>query len=107
MPDITKFEAAMQRYAALAEAGQGDTREAGQALNEAFDHAPAWFIEGAKRRLAEAGLKVPEPCGLDSAGRPVYAVTDIAAAMGVELASVVGFMDGLGIEPATMATRVQ
>lgn len=69
--------------------------------------APLEFLDLCRKVMAEAGITLPQPIGLDAKGRRVYKLEDVAKACGVSQKDAERACEELGIEPPEGVTRTQ
>lgn len=102
-----EFHRAMKRYVELVEGGMAGELVTALALKEAVNLAPPEFLDLCCKVMAEAGIKLPTPVGLDARGRRVYRLDDVAKACGLSQEEAERAYEELGIESPNLVTRVQ
>ena len=98
------FVRALEDFSALADLDQADTPAGRDAWARVVRNAPPEFMDMMSAKAGELGL-LPRPAGLDSHGRPVYNVRDVADLVGVTEAEVMAEVENLGIGTGTLAMR--
>lgn len=102
--DYPEFMAEVDRLEALSAAGLEDSKEYSLALARMFELAPPEVRDASNAKLDELGLR-PDPIGYTADGEPVYALSDMAARLGLteeEALAILAEADGLhhAINPA-------
>ena len=87
-----EFVAAMEEFEALLASGQAKSPEGQRVWARVMRSAPHEFLDICSAKLRDL---LPRPAGLDTEGRPVYLVADIAAKFGTTEAEVVAFIEAI------------
>jgi hypothetical protein len=82
MQATPEFLAALEDYNDLAERDMDDTPAGHAAWERVIRLAPPEFLDLATAKMRELDM-LPAPAGLDADGRPVYALSDLAAKLDV------------------------